>query len=183
MAWEIDKAHSEISFRVRHMMVSNVRGQFESFSGTVDADEENPENSSVYVEIDAASINTRQADRDAHLRSPDFLDVENYPTITFKSTRVEQTGENTGKLHGDLTIRGVTKPVTLDVEYHGQAPSPLGPMITAGFSATTKINRKDWGLAWNVPIETGGVLVGEQVQIDIEVELIKQVEEASASNA
>lgn len=183
MAWQIDNAHSEIGFKVRHMMISNVRGQFQSFRGSVDLDEANPANSAVEVEIDAASISTNQADRDAHLRSPDFLNAEEFPTITFKSTRVEQTGANEAKLHGDLTIHGVTKPVTLDVEYHGQHPSPLGPMISAGFSAETTINRKDWGLSWNVPIETGGVLVGEEIKIGIELELLKQVEEAATAAA
>lgn len=183
MAWQIDNAHSEIGFKVRHMMISNVRGQFQTFGGSVELDEANPVNSSVEVEIDAASISTHQADRDAHLRSPDFLNAEEYPTIKFKSTRVEQTGKNTGKLHGNLTIRDVTKPVTLDVEYHGQHPSPLGPMLAAGFSAETTINRKEWGLTWNVPIETGGVLVGEEIKIGIELELLKQVEEAAAANA
>lgn len=183
MAWQIDNAHSEIGFKVRHMMISNVRGQFQSFRGSVDLDEANPVNSAVEVEIDAASISTNQADRDAHLRSPDFLNAEEFPTITFKSTRVEQTGANEAKLHGDLTIHGVTKPVTLDVEYHGQHPSPLGPMISAGFSAETTINRKDWGLSWNVPIETGGVLVGEEIKIGIELELLKQVEEAATAAA
>lgn len=183
MAWQIDNAHSEIGFKVRHMMISNVRGQFQSFRGSVDLDEANPVNSAVEVEIDAASISTNQADRDAHLRSPDFLNAEEFPTITFKSTRVEQTGANEAKLHGDLTIHGVTKPVTLDVEYHGQHPSPLGPMISAGFSAETTINRKDWGLGWNVPIETGGVIVGDELKVGIELELIKQVDEATAATA
>lgn len=178
MSWQLDIAHSEIQFKVRHMMVSWVRGQFEKFSGTVQLDEQNPANTQVEITIDAASINTRQADRDAHLRSPDFLDVANHPTITFKSKRVELTGERTAKLVGDLTIRGVTKEVTLNVSYAGQSKSPFGPFVTAGFSAETTINRKEWGLVWNAMIESGGVLVGEEIHISIEMELMKSVEEA-----
>src|SRR5690606_16260579 len=133
MTWQLDTAHTEIQFRVRHMMVSWVRGSFDKFSANLNLDENNPENSTVEVTIDAASINTRQADRDAHLRSPDFLDAEQHPNLIFRSKRVERTGENTAKLIGDLTIRGVTREITLDVTYEGQAPSPLGPFITAGF--------------------------------------------------
>src|SRR5690554_2473768 len=173
MAWQIDPAHSSIQFTVRHMMISNVRGQFDRFEGTIDLDEENPENTRVHVEIDASSINTRANQRDNHLRSADFLDVEKYPKLVFESTRVERTGENTARLHGDLTIRDVTRPVTLDVEYLGQAKSPWGT-TSAGFNARTKINRKDWNLTWNQALETGGVLVGDEIKIAIELELIKQ---------
>ena len=135
MSWQIDSAHSEINFTVRHMMISKVRGRFESFSGVIAFDEDNPENTAVDVSIDAASISTREEDRDNHLRSGDFLNVEAYPTIQFKSTRVEQESQNKGKLHGNLTIRDVTKPVVLDVEYAGMAKSPWGT-YTAGFSAS-----------------------------------------------
>ncbi len=185
--WIIDDSHSLIQFTVRHMMISKVRGRFDRFSGTIMADEQNPANSSVNVQIDAASINTRDAKRDAHLTSPDFLDVANYPTITFVSKRIEVLDETHGRMVGDLTIRGVTREVTLDIEYNGQARSPWGT-VSAGFHASTTINRKDWGLTWNVPLETGGLLVGEEVEIDIEVELIRQetpqaetVEAAAAS--
>ncbi len=183
MSWQLDNAHTEIQFKVRHMMVSWVRGSFEKFSGTVNLDEANPENATVEVKIDASSITTRQADRDGHLRSPDFLDAENHPYVVFKSKRVQRTGSNTAKLVGDLTIREVTREVTLDVTYEGQAPSPFGPFVTAGFSAETKINRKDWGLGWNAAIETGGVLVGDDIHISVEAELTKSVETSGAQAA
>ena len=173
MAWQIDPTHSHVQFTVRHMMISKVRGSFEKFSGTVDFDENEPTKSSVDVTIDVNSINTREEQRDGHLKSPDFFDAATYPTITFKSTGAEKTGENRGKLHGDLTIKGVTQPVTLDVEYAGQAKSPWGT-TSAGFTASGKISRKDWGLTWNQALETGGVLVGDDVQMDIEIELVKQ---------
>ncbi len=187
--WIIDDSHSLIQFTVRHMMISKVRGRFDRFNGTIAADEQNPANSSVNVQIEAASINTRDAKRDGHLTSPDFLDVANYPYITFVSKRIETLDAARGRLIGDLTIRGVTREVTLDVEYNGQARSPWGT-VSAGFHASTTINRKDWGLTWNVALETGGLLVGEEVEIDIEVELIRQeaqpaetVEAAAASSA
>ena len=124
------------------------------------------------VVIDAASINSRESQRDAHLRSADFLDVEHHPQLTFKSTRVERTGENTARLYGDLTIRGMTRPVVLDVTFNGMLTNPWG-MTSAGFSASTRINRKDWRLEWNVALEAGGWLVGDEVEIAIEAELIK----------
>lgn len=179
MTWQIDSAHSEVNFTVRHMMISKVRGQFEKFSGDILFDEENPTNTTVDIQIDLASINTKEDQRDNHLRSADFFDVENHPVMTFKSKRVEQISENKGQLIGDLTIRGVTKEVALDVEYAGQAQSPWGT-TSAGFSATGKINRKDWGLAWNQTLETGGVLVGEDIHIAIELELVKQAEPVAA---
>ena len=174
MAWQIDSAHSQIQFSVKHMMISTARGTFDRFSGTVEADEQNPTAAKVDVQIEAASINTRDEKRDGHLRSPDFFNAEQYPYITFKSTRVERLDENTGKLIGNLTIRDVTKEVVLDLDYAGQAKSPWGT-TSAGFSASTKINRKDWDLNWNVALETGGWLVGDQITVNIEVELVKQV--------
>lgn len=179
MTWQIDSAHSEINFTVRHMMISKVRGHFESFAGVVNFDEENPTNTTVDVTVDLNSINTKDAQRDGHLRSADFFDVENYPTMTFVSKRVEKTGENEGRLIGDLTIRGMTKEVVFDVAYAGQALSPWGT-TSAGFAASGKINRKDWGLTWNQALETGGVLVGEDVQIAIELELVKEAEAVAA---
>ena len=176
MSWQIDSTHSEVQFKTRHMMVSWVRGTFENFSGTIEIDEENPENTVVDIQIDAASINTRQGDRDAHLRSADFLDAPNHPYLTFKSKKVKQTGSNTAKLVGDLTIRGVTKEVTLDVNYSGQHKSPFGPFLAAGFDADTVISRKEWGLTWNGLIEGGGVLVGDDVHIHIDLELNKAAE-------
>lgn len=179
MNWQIDFAHSDVNFMVRHMMISKVRGQFTKFSGTVNFDEANPTNTTVDIEIDVNSIDTKEAQRDGHLRSADFLDAENYPVIAFKSKRVEQLSDTEGRLIGDLTIRGVTKEVALDVEYFGQAKSPWGT-TSAGFSATTSLNRKDWGLTWNQALETGGVLVGEKVQIQIELELLQQPAAATA---
>lgn len=181
MSWTIDSAHSEINFTVRHMMISNVRGRFEKFSGEVEFDEYDPTLSKVDVQLEAASINTREAQRDGHLRSADFLNVEQYPYVTFKSTRIEVIDDIEGKVYGDLTIRNITRPVVLDVEYAGMAKSPYGT-TSAGFSASTTINRKEWGLVWNVALETGGVLVGEDIKINIELEIIKQ-EEAVAEEA
>ncbi len=175
MNWKIDDAHSNVQFSVRHMMISTVRGEFERFSGDIDFDQDNPENSTLNIQIDAASINTRENDRDNHLRSPDFLNVAEYPYITFVSKRVEQTGEDEGRVTGDLTIRDITREVVLDVTYHGTAKSPWGS-TSAGFSASTKIKRSDWDLTWNQALETGGVLVGDQMKIDIDVELIRQEE-------
>jgi polyisoprenoid-binding protein YceI len=175
MAWVIDPAHSEINFSARHMMISTVRGRFEKFSGMVNFDEAEPARTTVNVQIEAASVNTKEAQRDGHLKSPDFFDAAKYPYLTFKSKRVEVKDGHHAKLYGDLTIRDVTKPVVLDVEYAGQAKSPWGT-FSAGFSAQTKINREDWGLTWNQALETGGVLVGKEVTISIEVEIVKQAE-------
>jgi polyisoprenoid-binding protein YceI len=175
MAWTIDPAHSEINFSVRHMMISTVRGQFQKLTGTVNFDEMTPAHTTVDVQIEAASVNTKEAQRDGHLKSPDFFDVAKYPYLTFKSKRVEARDSHHARLVGDLTIRNVTKDVALDVEYAGQAKSPWGT-TSAGFSAQTKINREDWGLTWNQALETGGVLVGKDITISIEVEIIKQPE-------
>jgi polyisoprenoid-binding protein YceI len=180
MTWNIDNAHSEVTFTVRHMMISKVRGRFNDFTGTVDFNEADPAASSVAVEIQVDSLDTREAQRDGHLKSPDFFDAATYPTITFKSKRVEKTGENTGRIIGDLTIHGVTREVALDTEYSGQSKSPWGT-TSAGFSATTKINRKDFGLNWNQALETGGILVGEEVTISIELEIVKQPDAVDAT--
>ncbi|HEX8959358.1 MAG TPA: YceI family protein [Solirubrobacterales bacterium] len=180
MAWQIDTAHSQVEFSVRHMMISNVRGRFETLTGTVEFDEADPARSTVDVQIEAASINTRDPRRDGHLKSPDFFDAENYPYITFKSKSVEPTSKTTGKIVGDLTIRGVTREVVLDVEYQGLAKSPWGT-TSAGFSAETKISRKEWGLNWNQALETGGWLVGDDIKVGIELEIVKQ--EAAVATA
>lgn len=177
MSWQIDSAHSAIQFSVRHMMIAKVRGQFENFEGTIALDEQTPANSKVDVRIEAASINTRSEQRDGHLRSPDFLDAENHPYLTFKSTQVEVLDDTHARLHGDLTIRGISRPVVMDVEYTGQARSPWGT-VSYGFSGLTTINRKDWDLTWNQSLETGGVLVGDEITIDIELELVKVEEES-----
>lgn len=181
--WEIDSAHSGAHFSVRHMMVSNVRGDFGKVTGTVVFDAKNPKAAQVNATIDVSSINTREPKRDEHLRSPDFFDAAKFPTITFKSKRVEQAGEGKYKVVGDLTIRGVTKEVTLDVE--GPAPEAKDPWgnVKSGATATTKINRKDFGLAWNKVLETGGVAVGEEVKITLDIELNKKPDAAPAKKA
>jgi len=175
MSWQIDASHSHIYFTARHMMISKVRGQFETFNGSVNFDPDNPENTTVDVSIDVDSITTKEEQRDNHLKSPDFFNATEFPTMSFKSTKVEQIDQNSGKLYGELTIRGVTNPVVLDIDYAGQAKSPWGT-TSAGFSATTTINRKEWGLNWNQALETGGVLVGDKITIEIELELVKQEE-------
>jgi polyisoprenoid-binding protein YceI len=178
-SWAIDASHSHVQFTARHMMISKVRGQFHSFTGNVQFDEQNPAASAVNVEIDAASLDTRDEKRDGHLKAADFLDVANYPTISFVSKRIEVVDDSHGKITGDLSIRGVTREVVLETEYNGQSLSPWGT-TSAGFTASTKINRKDWGLNWNVALETGGVLVGEEIAIDIELEIVKQVAQESS---
>jgi polyisoprenoid-binding protein YceI len=182
MSWKLDPTHTEITFSVRHMMVSNVRGRFERFEAEVDANEEHPEQSHITVQIEANSINTREDQRDAHLRAADFLDADNFPQITFQSTRIEPLSDHHGKMYGELTIRDVTRPVVLDVEYNGQYQNPWG-MLVAGFSASTKISRKDWGLTWNVALEAGGWLVGDEIVIHIDLELNKQSETISQEPA
>jgi polyisoprenoid-binding protein YceI len=182
MSWQIDFAHSHIQFSVRHMMISKVRGRFERFGGTVELDQQNPANSRVEIQIEAASIDTKSNDRDNHLRSPDFFNADQYPYLTFKSTRVEPIDETHGRLIGDLTIRDVTREVVLNVEYAGQVKSPWGT-TNAGFSAETKINRKDWGLNWNVALETGGWLVSDEITINIELEVIEQVAQPEEAEA
>lgn len=182
MSWSIDPTHAQITFSARHMMIMSVRGRFEKFHGTVEFDENDFTRSSINVKIEAASINTDEAKRDGHLRSPDFLDAENYPTLDFTSKQVKAITATRGQIVGDLTIRGVTREVVLDVEYLGQSKSPWGT-LSAGFSAQTKINRKDWGLEWNVALETGGVLVSDEVTIHIDVELVKQAESETEAEA
>lgn len=171
--FSIDASHTTVEFVVRHMMIGRTKGVFEGVSGTVVIDPNNHAASSVDVAIDINSINSKDEKRDAHLRSADFFDAENNPSMTFRSTRIESTGGDRLKVHGDLTIRDVTKPVVLDATFLGEAVSPWGASVAA-FDATTKINRKDFGLVWNVAMETGGVLVGEEVTIHIEVEAVKQ---------
>ena len=172
MAWQIDTVHSSIEFSVRHMMISKARGKFGKFSGTIVIDEANPAATTVDVSIDAASVDTGVPDRDAHLRSPDFLDAGTYPTLHFQSTKVGVDGDS-AKLYGNLTIRDVTKPVVLDVEYAGKSKNPWGQTI-AGFSGKTKIKRSDWNLVWNAVLETGGVAVSDDVTIEIELEMVQQ---------
>lgn len=170
--WSIDASHSEVGFSVKHLMISTVRGRFAGVQGTVTFAEGDFSNASATVTIDAASIDTREEKRDAHLRSADFFDVERFPTLTFTSRRVAGVAGDTFQLVGDLTIRDVTKEVTLDVEFEGAQKDPWGN-LKSGFTATTKINRKDFGLTWNAALETGGVLVGEDVKISLDVQLLR----------
>jgi polyisoprenoid-binding protein YceI len=171
--WNIDPDHSNIGFKVRHLMVSNVKGVFGKVRGVVNVDEKELTDSKVTATIDTASIDTGVAKRDADLRSERFFDVAKYPTMTFVSTKVARDGADKLKVMGDLTIHGVTRPVVLDVEGpSGEVKDPMGH-IRRGASASTKINRKDFGLNWNKAMETGGVLVGDEVDINIEVELVK----------
>ncbi len=171
--WKFDPAHSGADFTVRHMMVSKVRGTFSGISGWLEFDEDAPENSQIEAQIDVNTVNTQVEDRDNHLRSADFFDVANYPTMTFKSKSINLTGDDSGQVTGDLTIRGVTREVTFNVEYFGQTTSPYGDQ-RAGFSGAVKINREDFGLTWNMALEAGGVLVGKDVQINVELQAIKE---------
>jgi polyisoprenoid-binding protein YceI len=170
MAWEFDSAHTQIEFSAKHMMITTVKGRFDKFSGNFDLEEENPAASRVDVTIEAASIDTGQERRDNHLRSPDFLDVEKFPTITFKSTQVELLADHRAKVTGDLTIRGVTRPAELDVTREGELKDMQGQRRQA-YSATATISRKEWGLEWNVALESGGWLVSDAVKIAIEAEV------------
>jgi polyisoprenoid-binding protein YceI len=171
--YDIDPAHSGALFKVRHMMISNVRGEFKRVAGTVDLDEENPSNSSIDVTIDAASISTHEEKRDEHLKSPDFLDVAKYPSLTFKAKKVAATDEGY-EVVGDLTIHGVTHEVNLLVEdLTPEAKDPWGG-FRRGATASTKIDRKDFGMKFNMPLEHGGILVGEEVHINIDVQLVRK---------
>lgn len=175
MAWNIDASHSQATFSVKHMMISTVRGHFEVLSGQLNIDEAHPENSWIEAEVDAASINTRDPKRDGHLKSPDFFDVEQYPKITFKSTKVEATGDNEYRVTGNLTMHGVTKEEVFHAEYAGQVSKDLFGMQRAGFAVKGSVNRKDYGLNWNVALESGGVLVGEKVNIEIDLAAVQQI--------
>lgn len=177
--WKIDPAHSAIAFSVRHMVVSKTRGRFTRWNGELRFDPENPALSSVQVDIDPASIDTADKDRDAHLRSPDFFDVEKFPTASFRSTRVEDAGGDRYRVAGDLTVHGVTRPVVLEVTYEGSGKDPWGGE-RAGFTATASIDRKQFGLEWNKALETGGLLVGEKVDLTLEIEAVKQAAQQAA---
>ncbi|HEX9259697.1 MAG TPA: YceI family protein [Acidimicrobiales bacterium] len=168
--WNIDTSHSRVGFVARHLMIAKVRGSFTSFSGAIEVAENRLE-STVSATIDLASVSTGDEGRDAHLRSADFLDVESYPTMTFNSTGLKDEGGQL-TLFGDLTIKGVTRSVDLELEFDGVGKDPWGG-TRAAFTATTEVNRKDWGLEWNVALETGGVLVGEKVKIQLDIEAVK----------
>ena len=170
MSGQFDTGYSNIAFSAKHLMISTVRGRFNTWSGTIEFDEQHPETSRIEVRIDAASVDTNQPQRDAALKSPDFLDVEQYPTITFKSTKVEPSSHTTSKMFGDLTIHGVTKEVILDVTQDRVIRDMQGNR-RIGFSAMIAISRKEWGLNWNAAIEAGGVVVGDQINILIEVQV------------
>jgi polyisoprenoid-binding protein YceI len=173
VTYVIDPAHTTVEFRVRHMMVSNVRGEFSGVSGTVVFDPAVPANSTIKATIDATTLSTREAQRDTHLKSPDFLDVEKFPTLTFASRVFKKLGDDQWQVTGDLTIHGVTREVVLHVEGPtSETKDPWGN-IKIGASATTKISRKDFGLMWNVALEAGGVLVGDEVKIQLEIELTR----------
>lgn len=169
--WTIDPAHSSVEFSVRHLMITTVRGRFTDVKGTVTVDEADPSKSTVEVVIDPASIDTREPQRDAHLRSADFFDVETFPTLTFRSTKVDTGGGASFTLAGDLTIHGVTRPVVLDVQSEGRIKDAWGG-IRSGFTATTKIKRSDFGLTWNQLLEAGGVTVSDEVKISLDVQLV-----------
>lgn len=177
--WNIDATHSGVYFRVRHLVVAKVRGRFTAFGGAIAFDESAPERSSVEVRIETASVDTGVSQRDGHLRSPDFFDAERYPAITFTSRRVEKTAEGF-QVTGDLTIRGTTREVVLPVEYSGRTKDPWGGE-RAGFATQIAIDRKDFGLTWNQLLETGGVAVGDKVEIELEVEAVKAVPAAAAA--
>lgn len=177
--WEIDSGHSGINFSVRHMVIAKVRGKFARWSGSITAEEGDPARATLGVTIDASSIDTGVTDRDTHLKSADFLDVVNFPEITFKATRTQKAGKGRFRVVGDLTLRGVTHEVVLDVEDMGRTKDPWGNQ-RAGFSAKTTIDRKAFGLVWNQVLEAGGVMVGERVDVEIEVEAVKQAAEKAA---
>jgi polyisoprenoid-binding protein YceI len=175
MNWQFDEGHTHIGFTGRHMMVATVRGEFEKFSGTVEFDEHDLIRSKAEIQIEAASVNTHNAQRDDHFRSADFFDVEHYPYITFKSKRVIMLDANHGQLIGDLTIRNITREVVLEGEYGGVNQTPWNT-YSAGFSLRGKVNRKDWGLNWNMILAGGGLVAGDEITLAIDLELTKPVE-------
>ncbi|WP_099363362.1 YceI family protein [Fredinandcohnia onubensis] len=167
--WAVDASHSSIDFSVKHMMIAKVKGSFESFEATIEADPADLTSANIEFNVDLASVNTKNGDRDNHLRSADFFDVENHPAMTFKSTSIVKTDDDEYNVTGDLTIHGTTKSETFQVVFEGAGKDPWGNE-KVGFSATGKINRSDYGLVWNAALETGGVLVGDQIKISIEIE-------------
>lgn len=170
--WVIDPSHSKVSFKVKHLMISNVLGSFREFEGTATTEGDDLSTAQISFSISAASIDTEVADRDAHLKSADFFDAENYPKLTFSGNGMKDLGDDLYELTGDLTIKGVTKPVKLQAEFGGIGTDPWGN-VKAGFSVSGKINRKDFGLNWNAELEAGGVLVGEEVKLSADIELAK----------
>jgi polyisoprenoid-binding protein YceI len=174
MNWQIDASHSHVGFSVKHMMIATVRGTFNAYTGTLELDPQDLTKSKISGEIEVASIDTREAKRDEHLRSADFFDAANHPKILFQSTKIEHVDGNEYKVTGDITIRGVTREIVLDAEYAGIHKDPWGGTRT-GFTVTGSLNRKDFGLSWNAALETGGVLVGDKIKLELEVEAVQQV--------
>ena len=174
MTYNIDTQHSSAQFKVRHMMIANVKGEFDKVSGTVEFDPANPGAGSIVASVDVASISTREPDRDNHLKSPDFFDVANYPTITFQSTKVTDAGGGEYKVAGELTIHGTTKPVTLDVEsVSDEVKDPWG-FMRRGATAMTRISRKEFGMEFNIPLDGGGVVVGDHIDITLDIEMVRK---------
>ncbi len=171
--WAVDTAHSSIDFTIRHMMIAKVKGTFHTFEAEIEADPEDLTTADVQFTVDVSSIDTRNSDRDAHLRSADFFDAEQHPKITFRSTRIVKTGDGEYDVTGDLTIRGVTRPETFSVTFEGSGKDPWGNE-KVGFSAEGTIKRSDYGLTWNAALETGGVLIGDEVKVFLEIEASKQ---------
>jgi polyisoprenoid-binding protein YceI len=177
--WNIDAAHSSIAFSVRHMVVSKVRGRFAKYTGAIRIDDSDITQSSVEVSIDASSIDTGVPERDTHLRSPDFFDVEKFPALHFRSTRVDKLAEDRYRVVGELTLRGVARELSLDVEYGGRGKDPWGNE-RIGFVAKTSLDRKDFGLTWNQLLETGGILVGDRIDIDLDVQAVRAAAQTAA---
>jgi polyisoprenoid-binding protein YceI len=171
--YDIDPTHSRLGFAAKHAMVATVRGAFKVYSGEVHLDEEHPENSWAKVEIDAESVDTGNADRDAHLKTPDFFDLANHPKITFTSTKVEKLDDDVYTLIGDLTINGKTNPVAVEWELTGTSNDPWGN-FRAGFEGRSSVNRRDWGLEWNVALDRGGVLVSEKVKLEFDISAVRR---------
>jgi polyisoprenoid-binding protein YceI len=178
--YDIDAAHSRLGFVARHAMVTKVRGQFTDVTGRLYLDEEDPSRSTAEVDVQVASVNTGNGQRDEHLRGPDFFHVEENPLMTFRSTKAEALGDDNYRLTGDLTIKGVTRPVTFDLEHTGAARDPWGN-LRVGFEGRTTINRKDWGLAWNVALEAGGFLVSDKITIELDIAAVRADESAAAA--
>ncbi len=182
MSWQLDPGHTYIGFAGRHLMVATVRGEFEQFSGTVEFDEEDLTRSQADIRIEAASVTTRNAQRDEHFRSADFFDVERHPYITFKSKHVIMQDAHHGQLVGDLTIRNITRDVVLDAEYSGVSQTPWNT-YSAGFSLRGKVNRKDWGMKWNMVLVGGGLAASDEITLTIDLELTKPVEAVATTQA
>jgi polyisoprenoid-binding protein YceI len=177
--WILDSTHSELGFKIKHLMITNVSGSFKNFRADVETDGEDFSSSQISLSVDVASVSTNNEQRDAHLLASDFFEAEKYPELTFRSTKIEKTGIDTFALYGALTLKGVSKPVQLNIEYNGVTKDPWGGE-RAGFAVTGKINRSDWGLNFNGVLETGGVMLSEEVKIHSEIQLVKQAESVAA---